>query len=144
MKEFLFNIPQTDYENSYEYFTKKVIDSAITSSNKEKLAVNLERATIDMKKCEYMEQFIGKTFTGMISSVVNWGLYVTLDNTVEGLVRFEHLPRDYYDVDEVAGAIYGKNHTYRMGDIVKVKVIDVSIIKHQIAFRLMEKSIYEK
>ena len=144
MKEFLFNIPQTDYENSYEYFTKKVIDSAVTSSNKEKLAVNLERATIDMKKCEYMEQFIGKTFTGMISSVVNWGLYVTLDNTVEGLVRFEHLPRDYYDVDEVAGAIYGKNHTYRMGDIVKVKVIDVSIIKHQIAFRLMEKSIYEK
>lgn len=144
MKEFLFNIPQTDYENSYEYFTKKVIDSAITSSNKEKLAVNLERTTIDMKKCEYMEQFIGKTFTGMISSVVNWGLYVTLDNTVEGLVRFEHLPRDYYDVDEVAGAIYGKNHTYRMGDIVKVKVIDVSIIKHQIAFRLMEKSIYEK
>ena len=144
MKEFLFNIPQTDYENSYEYFTKKVIDSAITSSNKEKLAVNLERTTTDMKKCEYMEQFIGKTFTGMISSVVNWGLYVTLDNTVEGLVRFEHLPRDYYDVDEVAGAIYGKNHTYRMGDIVKVKVIDVSIIKHQIAFRLMEKSIYEK
>lgn len=144
MKEFLFNNPQIDYENNFEYFTKKVIDTGITSSNREKIAVTLERSTVDMKKCEYMEQYIGKTFTGMISSVVNWGIYVTLDNTVEGLVRFEMLPRDYYEVDETAGKIIGKHHVYSMGDIVRVKVVDVNTVKNQIAFRLMEKTVYEK
>lgn len=146
MKQFLFNKPQVDYENSYEYFSKKVIDTGITSSTREKEAENLERVTVDMKKCEYMEQFIGKVFTGMISSIVNWGMYVTLDNTVEGLVRFEYLPRDYYEVDETAGIIYGNTskNTFRMGDIVRVKVIDVNVEKHQIGFKLMEKVKYEK
>lgn len=141
MKEFLFNKPQTSYENAYDYFTKKVIDTGITSSAREKTAENLERNTVDMKKCQYMERFIGKTFTGMISSVVNWGLYVTLDNTVEGLVRFDDLPYDYYEVDETAGIIYGKkkNNVYRLGDIVKVRLEDINSEKHQTSFRLLGK-----
>ncbi len=141
MKQFLFNKPQLESDNPYEYFTKKVHDTGITASLREKSAENLERITVDMKKCEYMEKYIGNIFTGMISSVVNWGLYVTLDNTVEGLVRFENMPRDYYEVDEKKGIIYGnsKNHTYRLGDIVKIKVIDIDASKHQITFKLIGK-----
>ena len=77
----------------------------------------------------------------MISSVVNWGLYVTLDNTVEGLVRFDDLPYDYYEVDETAGIIYGKkkNNVYRLGDIVKVRLEDINSEKHQTSFRLLGK-----
>ena len=141
MKQFLFNKQQVDYDNVFDYFTKKVYDTGVTSSMREKTAENLERSVVDMKKCQYMEHFIGKTFTGMISSVVNWGLYVTLDNTVEGLVRFDDLPYDYYEVDETAGIIYGKkkNNVYRLGDIVKVRLEDINIDKYQISFRLLGK-----
>ena len=141
MKQFLFNKSQVDYENVFDYFTKKVYDTGVTSSIREKTAENLERSVVDMKKCQYMEHFIGKTFTGMISSVVNWGLYVTLDNTVEGLVRFDDLPYDYYEVDETAGIIYGKrkNNVYRLGDIVKVRLEDINSEKHQVSFRLLGK-----
>ena len=90
---------------------------------------------------EYMEKYIGNVFTGMVSSVVNWGLYVTLDNTVEGLVRFDDLPHDYYEIDETAGIIYGSNksHIFKLGDIVRVKLIDVNQSKKQITFRMMRK-----
>lgn len=141
MKQFLFNKSQIETENYYDYFTRKVHDTGVISSLREKTAENLERSTIDMKKCEYMESYIGEIFTGMVFSVVNWGLYVTLENTVEGLVRFENMPRDYYEVDEKKGIIYGntKDHTFRLGDIVKVKIINIDVEKHQIAFKLIGK-----
>ncbi len=138
MKEFLFNKKEVN-ENSLEYFTKKVHDTGLSSSASEKRAESLERSCVDMKKCQYMESFIGNTFTGMISSVVNWGVYVTLDNTVEGLARFENLPRDYYEVDEVKGVIEGNYHKFKLGDIVRVRLIDVDSEKKQITFRLMRK-----
>lgn len=140
MKQFLFNESETN-KDPILYFTKKVHDTGIQASLKEKTAERLERDTTDMKKCEYMEQFMGKVFTGMISSVVNWGLYITLENTVEGLARFENLPYDYYEVDEKKGIIYGKkkDHIYRLGDVVKVKLIDINIEKHQITFKMLGK-----
>lgn len=141
MKQFLFNHQEVDELDPLGYFTIKVHQTGLSSSASEKTAENLERSTIDMKKCEYMEQYIGTTLTGMISSVVSWGLYVTLDNTVEGLVRFDDLPHDYYEVDETAGIIYGrsKSHVFRLGDIVRVKLIDVNPNKKQITFRMMRK-----
>ena len=141
MKQFLFNHQQTNEIDPLGYFTIKVHETGLSSSASEKTAENLERSTVDMKKCEYMEKYIGNVFTGMISSVVNWGLYVTLDNTVEGLVRFDDLPHDYYEVDETAGIIYGSNksHVFKLGDIVRVKLIDVNPSKKQITFRMMRK-----
>lgn len=141
MKQFLFNESQVNYDDAYAYFTQKVHDTGIVASLREKTAENLERSTVDMKKCEYMERYIGNVFTGMVSSIVNWGLYVTLDNTVEGLVRFENMPNDYYEVDEKKGMIYGNSsdHTFRLGDIVKIKVIDTDVDKHQITFKLIGK-----
>lgn len=138
MKEFLFNEPQIETDAT-TYFTLKVQKTGVTSSAAEKKAESLERSSVDMKKCQYMESFIGSTFTGMISSVVNWGLYVTLDNTVEGLVRFENLPHDYYEVDEVKGIVEGSFYSYKLGDIVRVKLIDVESDKRQITFRMMRK-----
>lgn len=141
MKQFLFNHQETTEVDPVGYFTIKVHETGLSSSASEKTAENLERSTVDMKKCEYMEKYIGNVFTGMISSVVNWGLYVTLDNTVEGLVRFDDLPHDYYEVDETAGIIYGSNksHIFKLGDIVRVKLVDVNQSKKQITFRMMRK-----
>lgn len=148
MKQFLFHenqlfdtINKIDEETVLDYFTKKVHDTGMVSSLREKTAESLERNTVDMKKCEYMEKYIGTIFSGMISSIVGWGMYVTLDNTVEGLVRFDDMPNDYYEVDEKLGQIYGKRRqeVYQMGDLVKVKLIDINIERHQISFKLIGK-----
>lgn len=146
MKEFLFNKREISSFSAVDYFTKKVHDTGVIASLREKNAENLERNVVDMKKCEYMEQFMGQIFTGMVSSIVNWGLYVTLDNTVEGLVRFENMPYDYYEVDEKKGIIYGKTkeHIFRMGDIVKIKIVDIDVNKHQLTFKLIGKVKNEK
>lgn len=139
IKTFLLN--ENSIANPVDYFTSKVHDTGLQASSREKLAENLERDATDMKKCEYMQSYLGATFTGMISSVVNWGIYVVLDNTVEGLVRFDDMPNDYYDVDDVGGRVIGKRTgaTYQMGDVVKVKLNDIDKEKRQISFKLLRK-----
>ena len=88
-----------------------------------------------------MEKYIHEKFTGVISSITNWGIYVTLDNTVEGLVRFEDMKDDYYDIDELNARIIGRRigNIYQMGDLVEVRLIDVNKEKRQISFKLLKK-----
>ncbi|MFW5865167.1 MAG: ribonuclease R [Candidatus Izemoplasmataceae bacterium] len=108
------------------------------SSDNERTAVELEREVLDMKKAEYMANFINETFEGTISSVTNFGLYVSLENTVEGLVHISELDDDYYMFDEDVLMLKGKDtkKTYKIGDTVKVKLTGVNIFDGEIDFIL--------
>ena len=85
------NTPQT-----VSYWQKKLFDIANQSSKKEQDAIDCERDVEKMKKAEYMEDHIGEIYEGVISGVCEFGMFVELPNTVEGLVRIEVLPGDYY------------------------------------------------
>ena len=99
------------------------------SSLRERAAAEAERATVELKKCEYMEEHIGEEFDGVISGVTSFGMFVELPNGVEGLVHISSLVDDYYDFYEERYALVG-THTknqYRLGDKVRIEVLQVNI-----------------
>lgn len=108
------------------------------TSQTERLAEEVEREVDDLKMAEYMSERIGEVYEGMISSLTPYGMYVQLENTVEGLVHFENMIDDYYEFDEDNYYVYGQNSgkKYRLGDIVKVKVIDANLVRRTIDFML--------
>lgn len=97
---------------------------AVQTSALERRADEAERETDKLKKCEYMSEFIGQEFEGVICGVTNWGLYVELPNTVEGLVRMTELRDDYYLFDEQRYELVGEmtRKTYKLGQSVRVQV----------------------
>ena len=109
------------------------------TSQKELDSVNCERDVEKMKKAEYMEDHIGEEYEGVISGVTPFGIFVELDNTVEGLVKFEDIPGDYFMYDESGYMIYGKrtNQRYMFGDTVKVKVIAASRENSMVDFAII-------
>lgn len=108
------------------------------SSEMERRAEEAERETDKLKKVQYMEKFIGETFTGVISGVTAWGLYVELPNTVEGLVHVSTLDDDYYIFDETKHIFIGEKNSkiYRMGDKITIKVASVNKVERTIDFEL--------
>ena len=98
------------------------------TSKKELDSVDCERDVEKMKKAEYMEDHIGEVHEGVISGVTPFGLFVALSNTVEGLVKFEDIPGDYFVYDESGYMVYGQrtNKRYMFGDSVTVKVISAN------------------
>ncbi|WIF94921.1 ribonuclease R [Caminicella sporogenes] len=113
-----------------------VANAADRSSERERLAVEAERETDDLKKAEYMSYRIGEEYYGIISGVVSFGIFVELENTVEGLVRISSLVDDYYIFDEENYLFRGErtNKVFRIGDEVKVKVVNVNIDQREIDF----------
>lgn len=109
-------------------------------SQKERLADEVERETEDLKKAEYMADKIGMEYEGIISGVTRFGIYVQLPNTVEGLVRISSIEDDYYVYNEKHYCLIGERtrKIYRLGDIVKVRVVDVNIAERNIDFVLVE------
>ena len=107
---------------------------ATHSSMKERAAAEAERATVELKEAEYMAGFIGQEFAGTISGVTSFGIFVTMENGVDGLVHISSLTDDYYDFAEDKYALVGFNlhKTYRLGDEIKVEVLQVNIPEHQI------------
>ena len=105
-------------------------------SKRERDAIECEYEVNDLKMAEYMQNHIGEEFEGTISSVTNFGLFVTLDNTIEGLIRIKDLKDDYYEYKETLMCLIGKhsNKMYRLGDKVKVKCINASKNKKEIEF----------
>ena len=85
---------------------------------------------------EYMQDRIGKEYEGMVSSVTSFGMFVELDNTVEGLIRFEKLGDEYFEYDEEHKQLIGEKTgiTYKIGDRVKIKVINANKETRQIDF----------
>ncbi len=118
----------------------KAVNYASQSSEREKIAQKVEREAEDIKKAEYMEDKVGEVYTGIVSSVTSFGIFVELENTVEGLIRFEHLGDEYFIYDEQHKLIRGEhtNTTYRIGDKVTIQVIAASKETRQIDFRMVQ------
>ena len=111
------------------------------SSAMEQLAANAERSSIKYKQVEYMTDHLGEVFSGVISGVTEWGLYVELDdNKCEGLVPVRDLADDYYDFDEKNYCLVGRRHNnrYRLGDQVKVQVARCNLDRKQLDFVLVD------
>ena len=107
------------------------------SSAMEQLAASAERSSIKYKQVEYMADHLGEVYSGVISGVTEWGLYVELDdNKCEGLVPVRDLADDFYDFDEKNYSLVGRRHghRYRLGDPVRVKVARCDIAKKQLDF----------
>lgn len=111
----------------------KIIESlgerADHASQRERVAVNAERDTTDLKKVEYMVPFVGDTFTGVISSVTGFGIFVELENGIEGLVHMTTLKDDYYEYNEAEYALIGQHHKqrYQLGDEVEVVLVRADV-----------------
>lgn len=114
-------------------------DISLQTSKCERTAVDCEREVDDMKKAEYMEDKIGMEFEGIISSVTNWGVYVELPNTVEGLVHVLDMTDDYYEFDQKTMSLIGQRSKkiFRIGDDVKVRVIASSKEEKEIDFQIV-------
>ena len=110
------------------------------SSTTERRADEAERDTDKLKKVEYMEQHIGEEFTGVISGITNWGMYVELPNTIEGMVRITEIRDDYYYYDEEKYELVGETtkRTFKLGQEVKIQVAATDKMLRQIDFSLAE------
>lgn len=122
--------------NEAEALKEKLAVIAQHASIKERIADDAERATVDLKMCEYMAGHIGEEYEGTISGVTAFGMFVELENGVEGLVHISSLMDDYYDFYEDRYALVGTHtgHTYRMGDRVRIEVLRVNISDVSIDF----------
>ncbi|KNY28473.1 ribonuclease R [Pseudobacteroides cellulosolvens] len=125
-------------ENREDELNERLPDIARRCSERERAAEEAERETEDLKKVEYMKQHEGKVFEGIISSVTSFGMFIELDNTIEGLVRMSSMEDDYYVFDEEQYLLFGERNRkiYRIGDIVQVQLAKADIAKRQLEFVL--------
>lgn len=113
-----------------------VTDASFRSSETEKNAEEAERDVDDLFKAVYMKDHLGEEYEGTISGVTNFGFFVELDNTIEGLVRIESLPQDNYLFFEKSLKLKGNSHVYCLGDKVKIKVVASNVFDRKIDFVL--------
>ncbi|MBB6453559.1 ribonuclease R [Salirhabdus euzebyi] len=121
------------------HWKDKLPEIAQHSSMMERRAVDAERETDDLKKAEYMKGKIGEEFDGVVSSITNFGLFVELPNTIEGLVHVSYLTDDYYHFDEQHFAMIGERtgNIFRMGDEITVKCVNVNLEERVIDFEIV-------
>ncbi len=120
---------------------KAILDQvAFTTSNNERRAEEAERDSIRYKVCEYMSQHIGEKFTGIISSITSYGMYVELPNTVEGMVRVSDIAGDYYIFNESKLELVGARtkNKYRIGDEVSVRISGADRLLGTVDFELLK------
>lgn len=125
-------------EKEQEEYGTVAMKAAEQSSEKEKIATKVERDSVDIKKAEYMKDKIGDIYDGIISSVTSFGMFVELENTVEGLIRFEDLGKEYFIYDSEHKYLVGE-HTkkiYRIGDKVTVKITDANPLTRTVSMAL--------
>ena len=132
-----YNVP----EEKLQDFTAKANKYAETSSDCEKVATKAEREAEDIKKAEFMESKIGEEFDGIVSSVTSFGMFVELENTVEGLIRFENMGGEYFNYDETFKKLIGENSkkVYKIGDKVHIRVIEANKELRKVAFEVVDK-----
>lgn len=125
-------------EAKIRHYDQILEEVARQSSAMERRAEEVERETVKMKKAEFMKQQVGETFEGVISGVTEWGLYVELENTVEGLVHVNTMTDDYYTYDREQYLLKGDmtKKVYAMGQKVKVRVEGADIQTKSIDFSL--------
>lgn len=132
---------EENYDVSEKWVEERKVQAeerAKQSSEREKIATKVEREAEDLKKAEYMEKRVGEEYEGIISSVTSFGIFVELENTVEGLIRFEDLGDEYFIYDEEKKRLIGErtNKMYKIGDKIKIRVKKASKLLRQIDFEL--------
>ena len=127
-------------ENLYEKYVGQAEKYAEQSSECEKIAQKVERDAEDIKKAEYMQNKIGEEYDGIISSITSFGVFVELENTVEGLIRFENLGNEYFIYDEDNKTLIGEKtkKMYHIGDKIKIRVISADKQTRRIDFENLE------
>ena len=133
---------ETDYMvNDFwvKKYEKRAGKRAENCSERERIATKVEREAEDIKKAEYMESKIGEEYDGIISSVTNFGIFVELENTVEGLIRYEHLGEEYFIYNEERREAIGENShkVYKIGDKVRIRVVDANKLLRRIDFEII-------
>jgi len=123
-------------EKRINHYDKILPGIAVQCSQTERRAEEAERETVKLKKCEYMSKRIGEIFEGVISGVTNWGFYVELTNTVEGLVHVNNLNDDYYLFSEEAMELRGETgrKVYKLGQKIQVEVVGTDRLTKTIDF----------
>ena len=121
-------------------YEKRAEKRAENCSERERVATKVEREAEDIKKAEFMESKIGEEYEGIVSSVTNFGIFVELDNTVEGLIRYEKLGDEYFIYNEEKRQAIGERtgKVYQIGDKVKIRVANASKLMRQIDFEICE------
>lgn len=129
-------------EKASAYYRRKMPDWAKHCSKQERIAEDAERDTDALKKVEFMEDKVGQIYEGIISGVTNWGIYVELPNTIEGMVALSQMDDDYYEFDEKKMLVFGKRtkKSYRLGDKVIVSVAKVDRMMGTIDFVFEEEN----
>ncbi|MFR2534585.1 MAG: ribonuclease R [Clostridia bacterium] len=133
---------EKDYQVKEEWkegYEEKATKYAQQASKREKIAQKVERESINIKKAEYMEDKIGKTYEGIVSSITSFGMFVELENTVEGLIRFDKMGDEYFLYDENRKTLTGEKtkKTYKIGDKVSIRVIEANKQLRRIDFELI-------
>ncbi|HPW53737.1 MAG TPA: ribonuclease R, partial [Erysipelotrichaceae bacterium] len=132
LRKYLFE----NFQGNKEKDHSKIEKQALQMSNKELEAIMVEREINDYKIAEYMESFIGDVFEGTIVSILEFGFFVQLDNSAEGLVPIRSL-HGYYEYEEKTMSLIGPRKSYTIGTRVDVKVTDVNVSKGQIGFAIV-------
>jgi ribonuclease R len=137
MKEYLKGKISEGRENRFNEILPEIANHC---STRERAAEEAERETDDLKKVEYMKKHEGEIFDGIVSSVTSFGMFVELDNTIEGLVRMDSMEDDYYIFDEDRYMLIGERtrKIYSIGDSVSVQLAKADIAKRQIDFVLSD------
>lgn len=127
-------------EKKMEHYQTILPEVTRQASETERRAEEAERETIRLKKAEYMEAHIGEVFEGVISGITNWGIYVKLSNTIEGLVHVANMYDDHYDYYEDRYEMVGEHtgKTYKLGETVYVRVIDADCLTRTIDFEMAD------
>ena len=114
----------------------KLQEIAEHTSSRERISINAERAVDDLKKTEYMADQVGNTFDAVVSSVTSFGMFIQLDNTVEGLIHISNMKDDFYEFDEKSLSMHGRGtgKTFKVGQPIKVKLIRADVEHRQIDF----------
>jgi ribonuclease R len=139
LRTYLFNNEMDN--NTKSYWQQKLVPLCEHSSIKEQDADECERDVDDLKTAEYMEKHVGEEYEGMISSVLGFGMFIMLDNGIEGLVHVNDMSDDYYNYNEISMSLIGQStkKVYRIGDRVSVKVIAASKEERTIDFMILKK-----
>ncbi len=143
---FIHRIISKYLENDYmvnefwlKKYEKRAGKRADNCSERERTATKVEREAEDIKKSEYMENKIGEEYEGIVSSVTNFGIFVELDNTIEGLIRYENLGDEYFIYNEERREAIGElsHKIYKIGDKVKIRVANANKLLRKIDFEII-------
>jgi ribonuclease R len=126
-------------EERKQRWSEQLPEIARHTSERERVAVDAERETDDLKKAEFMADKIGEEFEGIVSSVTNFGMFIELPNTIEGLVHISYMTDDYYHYNDRMYALVGERtkKMFRIGDYVNIRVLNVNKDEHAVDFEIV-------